>query len=143
MSKVAKLSEQFANLKIGNRSESLNTLLNNIVYSTDEQIVGRWFNGKPIYRRCIYLINSWIIGGEAIINHNIPNVDEIWLYKAFWQRSDNSFQMIPNVHSNMEDWGSGIYDITSTNFKLWLGKQGGSFTCKYIDIIFDYTKTTD
>ena len=90
-----------------------------------------------------HLTSGWELNAEKVINHNIANVDEIWLERASFKRSDNAFEIIPNVHSDMANWGTGIFDLSSTAFTLWFGKMGNAFTINYVDVILQYTKTTD
>ena len=42
-------------------------------YSTDEQVVGKWINGKPIYRKCFKNVafSNLDISSNANINHPI------------------------------------------------------------------------
>ena len=49
-------------------------------YSTDEIVIGKWIDGKPIYRKVLHLTSGWTVGGEAAIAHNISNFDRIIKY---------------------------------------------------------------
>lgn len=49
-------------------------------YSTEEQKIGTWIDGKPIYRKVLHLTSGWIVGGEVAIAHDISNFDRIINY---------------------------------------------------------------
>ena len=41
------------------------------VYSTDEQIIGQWIDGKPIYRRAIPITSEWALQANTWVKSNI------------------------------------------------------------------------
>lgn len=48
-------------------------------FSTKEQIVGKWINGKTLYRKVIST-NEPVIGGTNLpIKHNVSNWDRMWV----------------------------------------------------------------
>lgn len=53
------------------------TLLSDVNYSTDEIVVGRWIDGKPLYRKVIEFPNEGFIAGNNIFNHGINNIDKV------------------------------------------------------------------
>lgn len=117
------------------------------IYSTSETRVGTWINGKPLYRKSKVFSSSdttFNYGGEKTLNLDISNVDEITNYKAYYKRSDGSFQQVPNSHSVMSYWGSSLYDFkTNGNCTFWIGTLYNVFTINYLVITIEYTKTTD
>ena len=129
---------------IGYSQEFVNKLN---TYSTNEIKVGTWINNKPIYRKTKVFSSSdttFNYGGEKTLNISISNVDEIINYKAFYKRSDGSFQQVPNSHSVMSYWGSSLYDFkTNGNCTFWVGTLYNVFTIDYLVITIEYTKTTD
>lgn len=112
-------------------------------YSTEEQVVGKWIDGKPLYQRTIKYTSGWNIGYEVSLPHNISNLDKVVDFKAFYTRSDGTTQHIPNVHNDMALWGAGIYDFSVNNFTLYIGTLAGVFTINELFITLRYTKTTD
>lgn len=111
-------------------------------YKSTEEKIGVWIDGKPIYRKVVRVTGGWQFGGEVLLNHNISNVDEIWLENAFYKRNDNTFQMMPNVHTDMESWASSVYDISKNQYRMYIGKLNG-FKVVEVYLIFNYTKATD
>lgn len=120
---------------------------NGETYSTDEQVIGTWVNGKPLYQKTVYFDKTqYKINGETTLPHNISDVDCIWLRSGFGYRGyDNYFQNIPNAHTDMTNWSIGVYNISPTNFALGIGKcvNTQSMILDYIYLTFNYTKTTD
>lgn len=112
-------------------------------YTLEEKIIGTWVDGRPLYQKTLYFTSGWKIGGEIAMPHGIENVDDIWLESALWRRSDDTRQNIPNEHSMVGAWGSGLYDIKTDTFTLFMGTLNNDFTIKYMYITFNYTKTTD
>ena len=43
-------------------------------YSTDEQIVGEWIDGKPLYQKTVDL---GVLTNGKVVNHNISNIAQI------------------------------------------------------------------
>ena len=106
-------------------------------YSTTEQIIGRWKDGKPIYRK-VYSGN--IANGTTLFT----NVDAIINISGYGFLGDTSRKVILN----------GIAaDVPSTLFSCFFdlnntiefyAKYGGNTTTAYnSNIILEYTKTTD
>ena len=137
---------------IGNLSSLNTTNKNNLVsaineinsndirrstYSTDEQVIGTWIDGKPIYRKTFSFnlgssINQWSTIG-TIANIKLP----IRFYGMFWNAS-TTFS-IPYAYSS-ED--VALYCDTSSK----LFREQHSYT--YANglpafAVIEYTKTTD
>lgn len=102
-------------------------------YSTEEQIVGYWIDGKPIYQKTISKTNP--VNGDTLLS-NVAN-----LISATGQF----------IHSNKkysfpysDDGGYMVYTFTNTansnEFKLNISKFSGITDCT---VIMTYTKTTD
>ena len=104
-------------------------------YSTEEKIVGRWIDGKPIYERVIH-VENFIIGNNEI---TLENLDTIINYSGNliltdypkWKRY---FPYTPYNTSNKV----AITHYNNTRFVV-----GSSFKCNTISILMQYTKTTD
>lgn len=126
-------------------------IINNIQenYSTNEQKIGKWINGKPIYRQTFgfnvpnYGTETYFNWTESFYTNSISNVDEIINVKSFYKRSDNTYQPVPNNHSQSSTWASGIYDFSGTGFRFWAGNLANAFTINYLIVTIEYTKTTD
>ena len=108
-------------------------------YSTEEQIVGYWIDGKPLYQKTIVLTSS-INHGEYI---NISsNIDKVVSFKGFVIATADAYvRLVP--------WAvNGYYfafnRINSTGIQLEaLASNSPSFIKEGSSITFQYTKTTD
>ena len=61
----------------------------NQIYSTDEQVIGKWIDGKPIYRKTMQF--SGLHSGENNIAHGIADADLIIVDK------NHSFLVLTDV----------------------------------------------
>lgn len=115
-------------------------------YSTDEQVIGTWIDGKTIYKKTVIYTNTAIIGEkgkitEIYINHNISDFKQLCDLKCV--TSDN-YVPIPSIGSNNGtniDYGTRVISVGSKQIGLRIindtwGPRTWYFTLKY-------TKTTD
>lgn len=117
------------------------TSLNNNYY-TNEQITGVWINGKPIYKKVIYIAS--LPNNNAIeYPHGISNIDEIVNASAF-RRIGNIWQPLvwlnPGASSTII-YDSISYEVTRNSVNVLSQKTDNSNNSAYI--ILEYTKTTD
>lgn len=112
-------------------------------YSTDEQVVGTWIDGKPLYEKTIAIEKNTLSSGEHTYNHGIANVDLIFAENGFGKGSTGYNFPVPNPHGSWTQWGVGLYDITTTEFKMYFGSNLINRGVDYIYLTFAYTKTTD
>lgn len=52
--------------------------INKSTYSTSEQVIGKWINGKPLYRKTITFTTTIPVDTALEINHGINNAEMIW-----------------------------------------------------------------
>lgn len=104
-------------------------------FSTTEQIVGKWIDNKPIYRKVLTgtanTTNTTIDTSANVSSMNIIKIDG-WIYK-----SATIQQQIGTYASDGNS--SGIY-VDNNGLKLLL--PSAWVPCTYTAII-EYTKTTD
>ena len=102
---------------------------NNGNYSTDEQIVGTWIDGKPIYRRVFNNLNIAVQANKynSTLNISNMNIDIVMPGTCGYSTSHGNFRV-------------SYWDNKSTSGKLscWPIHDG---TINII--ILEYTKTTD
>lgn len=106
-------------------------------YSTDEQIVGEWIDGKPVYQKTINVGN---ISKTATINHNISNLDVIVDATAFGKERGITWFIIPRTDDSMISYQRYLA-VNATQVFL----NGGSSSVDMTDVhvTLKYTKTTD
>lgn len=132
--------------KNGNIYEEFYNEENREVYSKGEQKIGTWVDGKPLYKKTISM--NYFEAGEKGYAHGISNVDKIIEYSGIGIRKDNTHQHIPAIvpPTYQADWQISVYDVSSTEYKLFIGEKLVSSSSAYLTelyITFKYTKTTD
>lgn len=129
----------------GGKHTDLNTTLeqlktdveNKHTYSTEEQVVGTWIDGKPIYRKVIYsTINK---SGTVGVQHGIANLGIVTNMYINFNRGDK--QMV-NTRISTDGYDIGLDTIYADYFDIAIPTIFGS-SIKYIYAIMEYTKTTD
>lgn len=129
-------------IKKNNKGVTLDNYLNNLnEYSTEETVIGKWYDGKPIYRK---MLNSVGLAGNTkkSIAYNIDNLDKIWIENGF---AINALRIVtvPMV---------GYNGNLSEKVDVWIEKQenvvklyanGGWGNDWTFYVIINYTKTTD
>lgn len=113
-------------------------------YSLEEQVIGKWIDGKTLYRKVIReQITDY--GNKAyFLSQKIPNA-ESFVIESMFAFSDESYTGEGMCISSSNN-SNTIYDIAITSFNLktgriWLIK--GNSSPSYLQLIVQYTKTTD
>lgn len=109
-------------------------------YSTEEQVVGTWIDGKAIYEKTVQVIPTG--GGEKTYQHNISDFDTLVYAGGRCKRNDGVQLVIPNYHPTTA-WTIGIFDITTTDFVVAIGNNTYGRGISDMYITFQYTKTID
>ena len=106
-------------------------------YSTSEQIVGKWIDGKPIYQKTL----TCALGNATTVNtpHNISNLDSVINIFGYGKdASGNSFP-VPYAPVGNVSWGVQVYvsliNVICVTAQNWSGST--------IKVTLQYTKTTD
>lgn len=111
------------------------------VYSTTEQVVGIWIDGKPLYRKVLSVTG---LPGNTIksIAYNITNLNEIWIENGFAKR-DVRIITLPMVGYNgsLTDTVDIWVEKQENVVKLYSNSDWGDIWIFYV--IINYTKTTD
>lgn len=118
---------------------------NPFLYSEDETVIGKWYDGKPLYQKVI-IHDS---GCSATVNnrhaHGIENVDTIFIKHAFIQstKAAKLTYMLPVTQygsNTAHDELSVCIDTTYYEFLVQTGWGGENWR---IFMIVNYTKVTD
>ena len=131
------------NLQSGDMSDIVSPLpgvvSNRVKYSTTEQVIGEWVDGKPLYQKS-FVQTSGSLSDHIILNHNISGLKVVVYAIAMLRKNDNSLQMPMTVDQD------GIeLNITNTKLELWIGNDFLNVlgtNGRYI-VHIQYTKTTD
>ena len=125
------------------------------IYSTDEQVVGKWINGKPIYRKCfknVAFSNLDASSGRYIMSTkiDIDNIDKIISIHGETHTAIGTDYELTSIFPSVNI----AYDrsiqfcsyvmIANSNYGIYIAGNNGFIqgNC-YIDYIVEYTKTTD
>ena len=122
------------------------------IYSTEERVVGRWIDGKPLYRKC-YRMTTPNKAGEIhwIGSCGIPDIDVMTnLIGMIKSASEGGYAYIPaNQYLMWSLDSSNKYEPTNL-CTLWVDKDRVGMLCMYyghcncsVYITLEYTKTTD
>ena len=125
-------------------AENLNQLQDNIenaineTYSTTETKIGKWHDGKDLYRKVVVYTNP-LTGGENTIPHNISNVSEIVKVEGKIPFSGNSYNIGAYINNN--EFASIVY-TNNISVAVHIGSNwANSFTNGCVLTIY-YTKTS-
>lgn len=110
-------------------------------YSTDEQVVGTWVDGKPIYQKTISIGD--LPAGNTEKPHGVANIDRVISHNVVATRNDGYQFYFPALHTNTA-WNAYVHGVTATNIVFMIGS---SYTSNYqlhnCVATIQYTKTTD
>lgn len=140
---------------VGLNADSLNDIIqsasvqgnavasNGLVYSTTEQIVGKWIDGKPLYQKTVG-IGAESSTGMKTYTISIANTDLVMVdfSHSFQYRTSGTKEIIP-ISDEWDAGNTGGYLIqpSTNNFKFfWYRKLWNELPAL---ITFQYTKTTD
>lgn len=102
-------------------------------YSTTEQVVGKWINGKPLYE-ITYEANS----GRGTYNDFLPSdFEDVIIHFAFIKSFNNTIWSSP-YYASASDWWGYYFE----NRKL-IVRGSTSLPINTLRVIVQYTKTTD
>lgn len=107
-------------------------------YSSEEQVVGTWIDGKSIYRKVIKDINV-TDNMSKIISTGLSNVNVINIYGEYHTTDYDVVQTIPYISSSKEY----VIEIISMNKGANIRYRTASVFNGKSNIVLEYTKTTD
>ena len=110
---------------------NLGNVKNEVNYSTDEQVIGTWIDGKPLYRKVVVIDNP-----SEGMTFSIANIDEP--INIIWKQARSSGLYFSYGHDGTS-YSVIYFDSTSKNFVV---QMGGGFNGKMVAIV-EYTKTID
>ena len=109
-------------------------------YSTTEQVIGTWIDGKPLYEKTILCeIPS---GGTRNTNHNITSLGTIVNIAAV--AIGTEYRPIPFTYATTVSNSAWYAGITVDDTKIFIeagSSFGGGHSSAYVTL--QYTKTTD
>ena len=114
-------------------------------YSTAEQLIGTWIDGKPLYQKTVTVPNSSAWSNNSTFDNSVSNADMIWIYDGFIydNRSTQKF-VYPNPMVQNSDRLSFNIDLNDkSKFKVSCNTTYAANADRYAVLTVRYTKTTD
>lgn len=128
-------------------SGEYNTLaIPNVHYSTDEQVIGTWIDGKTLYQKTKIFPNTIAFSNDTVLDMEISNVDTIFVEEGyFYDFYANAIGKLPySQDGNLQYTISVKVDISNkSHLKISSNTTFGVNSDRYIAVTVRYTKTTD
>ena len=127
-------------LKGGDSSSSHN-------YSTTEQVIGTWIDGKPIYECTFYVASASLSSGEYAISTGLSNIKKIINYSGFLSDGSRTYtlpyeRLIEKESIRLMTRVNADGTVTM-NIITGVGGSSVYSTVTDIYVTITYTKTTD
>ena len=117
-------------------------------YSTSEQVVGTWIDGKPIYERTIYYDQT--IAGSGDKKTVLATIPNIYLLNAWGvlteYTSDQNMHQIKQIPYAQVGYGQSqaiVYNVENEQIELQSRYNYTKVQLYDVYITIQYTKTTD
>lgn len=106
-------------------------------YSTEEKVVGKWIDGKPIYEKVI----TFSLSGRGALSyhHNIENLKEIHFISMLHGDKENKIKTIRTYTPWYNNASIYLDEITTTDILIY----HSSNRTEFYEFVIRYTKTTD
>ena len=108
-------------------------------YSTNEQVIGTWIDGKPLYEKTFVFTGTYS-GDQMNVPINMSIADTIFPVDSWGINGNDAICPFPYAHSSANNIG-GFFISTNKN-SIGLRFASG-LTFKKVVITLRYTKTTD
>lgn len=107
-------------------------------YSTEEQVVGTWIDGKPLYEKTVYF-GSGTLSNKASVSFENMNIDKIMVISGTFEDTIDGQLSIPvSLDGTLH---VGFYCNRRGILLTFSGAFNGRISNAYA--IIQYTKTTD
>lgn len=109
------------------------------VYSSEEHIVGKWIDSRPVYEKTIS--ETFSTSGNKTMNHGISNLDEVVKLDMMLggRKLINTTAVQAPSLSGQNDYSCVCDNISNTALEVYLGQ----YRTGKVTAIIQYTKTTD
>ena len=111
-----------------------------IKYSTDEQVIGEWIDGKPLYQKVVDF-GTMPNNGVKSANTGVLTVDTVISLSAIMQNSNYAVKC-PDIIPNTTGKNGGRLYFHKNNGTIWI-ENCEDETQYSAYVIMLYTKTTD
>lgn len=108
-------------------------------YSTTEQVIGTWIDGKPLYEKTVYLSSLSYDTNWHNVAHNISNLKRVIYFCGIGMNGDGECFLMNSYRPSLTQ--GIVIAITETNIRYMNNWQDDNSMTAYVTI--QYTKTTD
>lgn len=110
-------------------------------FSTEEQVVGTWIDGKPLYQKTV---DCGMLGNNSFkdISANIGVVDNVTCLYGFAISNNEDVFPLPYVNDTSAVYSIQIYYTKSVDL-IHIYYRGSNRADHHAYITMQYTKTTD
>lgn len=109
-------------------------------YSTEEQVIGTWIDGKPLYRRVLETAN-YLTTGEYTVLDNSFNLEIVTIYGWILKPSTGYIVPYGSFMNTASSYTCRVFfDGTNVKVQQNTNYQDGTFKAR---VIIEYTKKTD
>lgn len=115
-----------------------------VSYSTEEQAVGTWIDGKPMYQKTITVSNVNPSNGSASVPLGVQNIENIFLVSdgsVLYHGDSYARLTVPYSHYDSGSSLGVFFNISSNAIEFRAGTNHRYELYGYITV--RYTKTTD
>ena len=112
-------------------------LNDNFTYSTDEQAIGTWIDGKPLYR-VVFPFGALPNNTRKTVNSPVSNIDKVISLDGFISTVDGAYYPLPYVNTG----SAGSIGFWYQNNAVTAEAGANRSNCDAV-VIMKYTKTTD
>lgn len=110
------------------------------VYSTEEQVIGRWIDGKPLYRKTVAIVTPETDGGYHIVYEDDDENKPVNIYGYFVSKTLDHIPLnMPTLNGGSSSIYCGYYGYS----KYIMAVVGPSFRGCPGYLTIEYIKTTD
>lgn len=130
-----------------NLVSAINEVNNKFDYSTEEQVIGKWIDGKPLYGKTITFTTTITQNTTTSIAHNITNAKNIFIdYGASFMEANIGTDNYMSYSLSLIGYSGNITDkmycyVDITNIIFYANGAWARNWTKHITL--KYTKTTD
>ena len=118
-------------------------------YSTEERVVGKWINGKPLYQKTLVNTESWS-GTTTVTIGSMPNdTEDAFIVSGYFVNTYTNFGpsgtyfMLNSTGRNVEDTKYDTYTYYNPANKKVILLTGTNTAGSKVVATVQYTKTTD
>lgn len=105
------------------------------VYSTEEARIGLWTDGKPLYRKVVYLtLPNMVSSSASYIGVDLPENSVLCKYDGLCETTTGS---------KLALYAQGYSYLAFVGDQIWAAAFTGEFKNAKVTLILEYTKTTD